>query len=255
MYYVYFFFFLPGALSKSDALLLLYSLYNHIPTFEAANTTKNKSNTQHLVCSMKETNNTRTLVVEGEDLPLAAAAAGGGDMDSVLAREMNKLSVEERERVYQDIHCIPIEEDESPDTVSQAFDDMEANLKKIPRKMAYELARSLSSDYVMNHRFRLAFLHARSFDAAAAAVLLVDFFELKLTLFGVEKLTRDIKLCDLDDDTHVFLESGLCQLFPERDRAGRMIICAIPPLKRHQREESMVRCLLMSSELVVVPCS
>jgi len=57
-----------------------------------------------------------------------------------------------------------------------------------------------------------------------AACRILDYFEEKKMLFGVDLLTTKIQLHNLDNETKLLLESGCMQLLPERDRAGRAII-------------------------------
>ena len=47
---------------------------------------------------------------------------------------------------------------------------------------------------------------------------MIDYFEEKRRLFGVEKLTSKIQLKDLDNESRYCLESGQLQLLPGRDR-------------------------------------
>jgi len=77
---------------------------------------------------------------------------------------------------------------------------------------------------VEQREFRLSFLRAERYDSKKAATRLVEYFEEKRRLFGVDKLTTKIQLKDVDAETTECLESGQISLLPGRDRAGRAII-------------------------------
>jgi len=77
---------------------------------------------------------------------------------------------------------------------------------------------------VEQREFRLSFLRAERYDSKKAATRLIEYFEEKRRLFGVDKLTTKIQLKDVDAETTECLESGQISLLPGRDRAGRAII-------------------------------
>jgi hypothetical protein len=150
----------------------------------------------------------------------------------MLAKEMNQLSVEEREKVLEDIHGIARAVDEPLDSVKNSLVLLEEELSKITRnKVAFDLAKFQSKEYVSSEKLRLMFLRAESFDAYKAAFRMVRFFDEKYKLFGAEKLTKDIVLADLDPGDIAALENGFYQVLPETDCAGRNVLCFFPKLK------------------------
>jgi hypothetical protein len=148
--------------------------------------------------------------------------------DALLAQSMNQLSMKEREKVLEDIHGVADILEEEPRFVELCLVELEEELNKVPNKDAYETARSRSMDYVSNRKFRLQFLRADSFNVRHAAVRIVAYFEAKLELFGLEKLTKCITQRDLDQDDLACLESGISQLLSVRDTTGRAILCVLP---------------------------
>jgi hypothetical protein len=89
-----------------------------------------------------------------------------------------------------------------------------------PNLMDYEdddLDEGLYID-VEQREFRLSFLRAERYDIKKAATRVIDYFEEKRRLFGVDNLTTKIKLKELDAESKDCLESGQMQLLPERDR-------------------------------------
>ena len=71
----------------------------------------------------------------------------------------------------------------------------------------------------VEHRdFRLSFLRAERFNTSKAAIRMIEYFEEKRKLFGIENLTTKIQIKDLDADSKRCFESGQIQLLPGRDR-------------------------------------
>jgi len=149
----------------------------------------------------------------------------------MLATEMNQLSVDEREKVLEDVHGIPRVVDEPQEFIEACLALLEKELTKVPSKVAYDLASSMSKEYTSNKKRRLMFLRAESFDPCNAASRMIRFFDEKYELFGADKLTKDITLDDLDPDDITTIEKGYYQVLPEKDRAGRKVLCLFPKLK------------------------
>lgn len=150
------------------------------------------------------------------------------DADALLAKELHGLSLKDREKVFHDIHGISEVVEETPAFVAQKLAELDTHIATIKPKKAYETAKALDAKYVRSRSLRLPFLRAVGFDASLAAKRIVQFFEAKQELFGTDKLVRDIRLDDLDRDDMAILQSGLGQILPLRDRAGRAIICWFP---------------------------
>jgi hypothetical protein len=149
------------------------------------------------------------------------------DADALVAKEMAAMSVLERELSLNDVHGVSDVMDEEPGFVRAKMERMETELSKLTNnkgKEAYMQAEAQSKEYVTCDKFCLKFLRAEMFNARLAAGRMVRFFDEKKKLFGPDKLTKDIKLWDLDKDDRNFLERGIGQILPQRDRAGRLII-------------------------------
>jgi len=158
----------------------------------------------------------------------------------MLAKEMNQLSVEEREKVFEDVHGIPRVVDEPHEFIEACLALLEKELTNISSKAAYDLASSTSKEYTSSKKIRLMFLRAESFDPYKAASRMVRFFEEKFELFGADKLTKDITLDDLDPDDIITFENGVFQVLPEKDCAGRKVLCIFPKLKVIRTTQNMV---------------
>jgi hypothetical protein len=161
--------------------------------------------------------------LDGKEMP--AFSCLPQDADALLAKEMASMSVQEREQSIYDVHGVSEVIHEEPSFVRAKLEEMEMELSKITRgKEAYMQAEAQNKDYVICHKFRLKFLRAEMFNATLAAGRVVRFFEEKIKMFGPDKLTKEIKLWDLDKEDQKFLERGIGQILPQRDRAGRRIM-------------------------------
>jgi hypothetical protein len=147
------------------------------------------------------------------------------NQDALLAKALNEMTSQERERCYHDVHGVSdILIDETPKFLEEKFAELDVELAKLSwKKTAYLLAYVQDREYTSCRKLRLKFLRAESFDVQKAADHFLLYFEEKLKLFGPELLAKDIKLRDLDADDREYLESGVGQLAPERDRAGRCV--------------------------------
>jgi hypothetical protein len=158
----------------------------------------------------------------------------------MMAKEMNHLSVEEREKVLEDVHGIARVVEEPEEFIEACLALLEKELDNISSKMAYDLARSMSEEYTCSKKIRLMFLRAESFDPYNAASCMVRFFDEKCELFGADKLTKDITLDDLDPYDIMTIESGFLQMLPEKNCAGRKVFCIFPKLKGVRTAQNIV---------------
>jgi hypothetical protein len=160
--------------------------------------------------------------------------------DSLVAKQMAKLSREDREKVYFDLHGVSEQVEETPELIRKSLSELDKELEQLSNKEAYDAAVSLNAEYVTNEKFRLQWLRADSFDAKAAALRLARHFQAKLELFGRDKLGRDIVQDDLGESDMQALYCGRSQTLPFRDRAGRAIAVLFPQIKLHISNEAKV---------------
>jgi hypothetical protein len=147
-----------------------------------------------------------------------------GDPMELMAKEMNTLSLHEREQAYEDLHGVSAMVNETPELIAAALQLMEHHLQSIRHKPAYILAETNRKEYVQDASFRLMFLRAERFDVAKAANRLVRWLKWKLDLFGEERLCQNhIGLDQLDADARFMVESGMTQVLPARDSCGRAV--------------------------------
>ena len=149
------------------------------------------------------------------------------EVDALLSSELNSLSLQERGSIYEEIHGVDSEIEETPQLVAESLQLMGAALQlQVPAlRDLYNQARQINPDYVDSHSFWLQFLRAEYFVAPKAALKLCRFLAGKVEYFGMDCLARPITLDDdFDPDDLEWLTSGITQLLPSRDRSGRIII-------------------------------
>ena len=162
------------------------------------------------------------------------------DASAMIAADLNHMSVVERESVFFDVHGVSGAVEESSEMLRRSLAELDLKVSKIRNKEAYDIAEAQNPRYVTDQDFRLQFLRSVKFDTSWAAKKMVQFFEMKLELFGDDRLTKDITLDDLDDKSISCLESGLCTTLPLKDRAGRAIVCWTVKLRGKFSIESKV---------------
>jgi hypothetical protein len=180
----------------------------------------------------------------------AAATVNPEEVDKLLAAELNAMSFRERETLYEEIHGVEREIEETEQLLEESLWAMERVLqtsRHIARhRHLYEQAMQMNPSY-MDRAFKLMFLRAENFDPDLAAQRLVLFLEGKTRFFGEETLARPITLDDFNTDDMAFMKGGICQTIPARDRSGRVIFADFnmsPSLPQPKNVDSLV-CLLL----------
>jgi hypothetical protein len=166
-----------------------------------------------------------------QDLPLhmpEAFSEATWSPDNIIAAALGKLSLKEREKVYEDVHGVSDPIHETPKLKDECLRNMEAEINLIQEKVAYEQAKLSSESFVTDRKFRLGFLRAESFNPKKAAARLVKYFKCRLEMFGVEKLSKSITLDDLSDESMALLGGGRLQIPPNRDAQGRAVVIFMP---------------------------
>jgi hypothetical protein len=149
-------------------------------------------------------------------------------IDSVIAKQMSQLSVKDREKAYMDVHGVSDLVEETPEMVEGGLVQLECEILLLKDRAAYDLADSMDPTYTRNRDFRLAFLRTEFFRSQQAALRLIRHFQLKLDLFGRDRLVMEITQDDLDLDDMDTLYRGYGRLLSATDRAGRMINLFVP---------------------------
>ena len=166
--------------------------------------------------------------------------ASGNDFDALVVAELNQLSLQDREKVYADIHGVSDPLKETPDFVNEMCRKFDFAISNIPGKDAYDVAMHLSSadeqrggyNYVKDRSVHIQFLRADGWDPAKSAVRYISFLAWKRKLFGNDKLTsRYITLQDLSAESQKKIQSGRVQVLPTRDSSERAIVISVLALQ------------------------
>ncbi|CAJ1962885.1 unnamed protein product [Cylindrotheca closterium] len=156
--------------------------------------------------------------------PVPHNASDPENADSLIASQMAKLSVADREKVYNDVHGIPDDcVEETSELIHNSLWGLQHEIDILPDKKAYNIAERLNPKYTQDRDFRLAFLRCEKFDCHKAALRFVRHFQMKLDLFGQDMLTKDITQDDLDVDDMECLYLSNGRFLNTHDKAGRRI--------------------------------
>jgi len=145
--------------------------------------------------------------------------------EAVLVQELNSLSIQERQRVYEDVHGIADKKQETSEFIESCCAQVQREIRKIKQRPAYYKATFLRPNAFTSKDFVVHFLRAEDYIPKRAARRIVDYFEFKLSLFGLGRLCKTITLDDLDDDDLRYLRTGRVQLLG-KDRTGRPVVVA-----------------------------
>lgn len=170
--------------------------------------------------------------------PFSIPAEGHDDakaVDSLLSRELFRLSMNERNAMEEEIHGVHCR---APQETPKL---LESSLKKLSRildndqmipphqKQAYLRSQKIPTTYINSKEFRLRFLRLELFDIVKAAKKIVIFLDAAAFHFGDIVLERPVRLQDFDKKDLQILRSGMVQLLPFRDQSGRRVLVVTNP--------------------------
>ena len=144
-------------------------------------------------------------------------------LEDFLASEMTKLSVQDRSKALDDVHCVGDELDETSEMIEKSLAEFGEVLQR-KNNSIYEMAANQNREYVENPVFRLKFLRANLHDVDKSVHQMLDFLRYKAKYFGNEKVARDITLDDLNAEDKKLMLSGLHHIQEGRDRRGRVVL-------------------------------
>ena len=144
------------------------------------------------------------------------------DMSSLIALELNNLSIQEREAVYEDLHAVR-KKDPPMEEMKEKIEELKREMQNSRTAQIYNKAKFLNPAYVNDPKFLFIFLRTTDYNVKEAAQLLASHFTQKLELFGSNCIGRRITYDDLNDDSREILSSGVYSVFPRKDLAGRLV--------------------------------
>ncbi|CAJ1950722.1 unnamed protein product [Cylindrotheca closterium] len=184
-------------------------------------------------------------------VPVPQNASDPESAASLIASQMAKLSVADREKAYNDVHAIPDDfVKETPELIHNSLWGLQGEIDILPDKKAYSIAEQLNPTYTQDRDFRLAFLRCEKFDCKKAALRFVRHFQMKLDLFGQDKLVRDITQDDLDADEMEILHLSNGRFLNAHDKAGRRMNMIVMVNKTYRTDS----CLRKSFYITMAVC-
>jgi hypothetical protein len=164
------------------------------------------------------------------------------EMEALLSEAVKQLTFEERQRQQEALHGVEDETIEDEALINSALQELDSHLmhRGYNGRSAYEKAERMDSQYVGATALRLMFLRCNQCDAKASAGQMLQFFEIKQQLFGVEKLVKEITIEDLDADDLASLNCGYFRIIG-RDQSSRHIFLGIPSLRSFKTLKNELR--------------
>ena len=141
--------------------------------------------------------------------------------DERLAKELNNLSLEKREEILEEMHCVKSATvEESPELIESSIHNLQNEIAALPIKdrKAYEESLASNGQYFLKREVQLKFLRAERLNAKCAAVRLAKNAKILHKYFGTVALQRPIQLSDLSKEEQQLLRHGHYQILPSRDR-------------------------------------
>lgn len=164
------------------------------------------------------------------------------DAEEFLASELSKVSIQERHKAMDDVHCVGEELQEDPSMLERGLREFQKELAELARAdRIYQLAVNQNQSYIEGENFRLMFLRANMYDAKRSVRQMLNLLRYKAQYFGEDKVGREITLDDLDPDAIDFVYSGRFHMQREKDRFGRHVVYLFNHLfERPKSVESLV---------------
>jgi hypothetical protein len=149
------------------------------------------------------------------------------DVDLALAAEFHRLSVQDRNKILEEVHGVNFAvSNETPHLIQTSLQQLQVEIRKIRSKPAYDHAmrsNHVDTSYIQSPEFQLRFLRAVLYNIKQAAYRYTRHLDLLYEFFGEVSLQRPIRYSDLSKVEKDCIREGRRQIFPSRDRSGRLI--------------------------------
>lgn len=151
-----------------------------------------------------------------------------GHVLTTLAEDLAKLSVGDRERIYEELHGIVKTNDVPIEENTPALDALIDSLRNIlvQERSSFplvDLAFRQFPSRISSRSFLLMYLRATEYKVEATAARIRLNLELQDLLFGREKVGKRITLDDMSEKDMHALRSSFFQVLPQKDSAGRSV--------------------------------
>lgn len=164
------------------------------------------------------------------------SSTSNDDSDAYIADALQNMTLQERDSLYHELHGVADVVHETSGFLKECFRKLRFELQKTsthPSGMnvrAFLVAEHEDFSYVHSKFHYKAFLRAERFDAKAAAIRMIRFFEFKSQAFGFQNLCKDITQDMLSEEDLQAYQEGVNQVLPCRDKMGRCICVMFPNL-------------------------
>jgi hypothetical protein len=167
----------------------------------------------------------------GANLPSSPVNKVVDDTEGInICSRLNNMSIEERCQGLHDLHGVADLPTETPEMIEKKVEEMNNVLSSLYANMGTDTSacrKALEMDSRYVETLKVPCLRCASYNGGDAAALLLRMFSQKLDLFGEERLVRQIRQCDLDEETLEALQKGLTQILPYADRSGRTVLLCL----------------------------
>mmetsp|Transcript_6792 Transcript_6792/g.15860 ORF Transcript_6792/g.15860 Transcript_6792/m.15860 type:complete len:218 (-) Transcript_6792:837-1490(-) len=170
--------------------------------------------------------------------------------EDFLASEMSKLSVQERSKALDDLHCVGEELKETPEMIEASLAEFDRVLRE-RNEPIYNLAASQNRSYVEDPAFRLRFLGTNLHNVKQSVNQMIGFLSQKEKYFGRDKIARDITLDDLDAEDIALLLSGLFHIQEGTDQSGRVVVYDMMHMLGRSAAKSIVSNAIVSKVVLL----
>lgn len=195
------------------------------------------------------------------NMAVAAAAAAEGVTLSITAprveveeleRETDEMTTVDRAQAFADVYGTEKAMPETPEMLDEHLTSMQIELDyevavaAQRETAAYQTARERSPEHTNSVELHLLFLRSEFFDAKAAAKKMIQYWKMKVRLFGEEVAYRSarIRLDDLTDEDLASLHNEGIMLLPEKDLAGRVLLLSTRQNWIYERKENPARLMM-----------
>ena len=175
------------------------------------------------------------------------ASTSYNDIDSALANDLNTLSLNDRNNIQEEIHCVKsLAVQETPELVDDALEKLRRQASSFRGSGGGNVfvdALVMDSPYVQGRDFCLKFLRADFFNVKLATGRMLNHLELLFKFFGPVALQRPLRYSDLTREEQDCMRKGPSQILPSRDKAGRLIMIVQGSMEKSTKVERVCQTL------------
>jgi len=175
---------------------------------------------------------------------------------SDLTKELNQMSLPERERALYDLHGISGTLQEGDTKQVQEWLQQLDELVQDQAKEHPGLAEALRINPQFIQQERMKFLRADEYDPVKAALRMGHYFDMKMEYFcgdgQYDCLARDLTIFDLSEEDLEYWKTGFYQVCREKDSAGRIVTILFLQVAYHFQipVDSMVRAYFVMNTIL-----